>query len=97
MSLTRSNARFSSDLQLHRRLQYDDSFGVDEPLNEEGVDKKGLVARGRHLLYLGSIEDSQRKLRQISNKLVYAPQFSFLRKSSEAFDVPFPRVGTLRR
>jgi len=36
--------------QLHRRLLFDDGFGVGEPLNESAYGQ-GLVARGKHWIY----------------------------------------------
>ncbi|VDO92022.1 unnamed protein product [Soboliphyme baturini] len=40
------------EILLHRRLLYDDHFGVDEALNEK-ESGKGLVVRGRHWLMVG--------------------------------------------
>lgn len=36
-----------SHCQVHRRLLWDDYLGVGEPLNETGMDGKGLIARGK--------------------------------------------------
>ena len=54
---------------LHRRLLYDDKFGVGEPLNEEAF-STGLVARGKHFVTIDTnIEDGIAKLRQLSNDI----------------------------
>ncbi|OTF80159.1 hypothetical protein BLA29_011764, partial [Euroglyphus maynei] len=53
------------ELMVHRRLLHDDGFGVDEPLNETGIDGNGLVIRGRHrLLVTGRGSSYHRPLSQ---------------------------------
>lgn len=44
------------ELMLHRRLLKDDAFGVGEALNETAFGE-GLVARGTHYLYGGSLKN----------------------------------------
>jgi len=62
------------ELMLHRRSFVDDFFGVDEALNEPGSDGRGLVARGRHWLVLGSPESVYRPL---AMEMFYEPMMTF--------------------
>ncbi|XP_065340981.1 lysosomal alpha-mannosidase [Cloeon dipterum] len=58
------------ELMVHRRLLKDDAFGVSEALNETAFGE-GLVARGRHIVKLGSrsLKAEQRRLAQQHNVL----------------------------
>ena len=55
---------------MHRRLVTDDGRGVGEPLLEPGQFNKGLIARGKHLLLVDSIENSARLHRQLGEELM---------------------------
>ncbi|XP_059487102.1 lysosomal alpha-mannosidase-like [Neocloeon triangulifer] len=46
------------ELMLHRRLMYDDARGVGESLNETFDGNEGMIARGRHLMYLELLTSS---------------------------------------
>ena len=71
----------SLELMVHRRLTMDDHFGVDEALNEPGVDGEGLVVRGKHTILIGSIEDSIRQMRLMSKTLTMQPVTAFVKHS----------------
>ncbi|XP_078576535.1 lysosomal alpha-mannosidase-like [Branchiostoma floridae x Branchiostoma japonicum] len=67
----------SLELMVHRRMFYDDNFGVGEALNETGVFGEGLVARGNHYLMLESPADSSQLHRNLGEQLYMAPATSF--------------------
>ncbi|KAE9549642.1 hypothetical protein FO519_007149 [Halicephalobus sp. NKZ332] len=64
------------ELMLHRRMYQDDNFGVEESLDEPGVDGRGLVARGKHWLILEAKKD-QKKHRQLALELFHQPVVTF--------------------
>lgn len=61
------------ELMLHRRLFVDDGFGVAEPLNETGVDGRGLVVKGRHWIFLTSPSDAAKAYRPHMRRLFSQP------------------------
>lgn len=56
-------------LQVHRRLQFDDGFGVEEPLDEMGVDRQGLIAKGKIFVTFDEITTAQRRMKHIANQV----------------------------
>ena len=72
------------DIMVHRRLFHDDNFGVSDVLNEPGVDGKGLVIRGRHLLLVESIGKSAAKHRELGQQMFMEPLVTFTTNVSEA-------------
>nr|CAH0110923.1 unnamed protein product [Daphnia galeata] len=65
------------ELMVHRRLLHDDSFGVDEPLDETAF-QQGLVVRGSHYLILSDGPSSARRYRPLAQQLYKQPQISFI-------------------
>ena len=57
------------EIMLHRRLLKDDFLGVGEPLDEPGIDGKGLITRGKHHLLLGS-PDVANKMHRVDGELM---------------------------
>ncbi|KAI8490965.1 mannose metabolic process [Branchiostoma belcheri] len=62
----------SLELMVHRRMLYDDGYGVGEPLNET-VFGDGLVVRGKHYLLLDTPESSGQLHRALGEQLYMAP------------------------
>ncbi|XP_035231456.1 lysosomal alpha-mannosidase-like isoform X2 [Stegodyphus dumicola] len=67
----------SIELMLHRRLLFDDGFGVNEALNEPGFDGRGLVVRGSHYLTLGPIEDMIPYTKRLAKMRFHYPLVAF--------------------
>ncbi|KAM4888684.1 lysosomal alpha-mannosidase [Thomomys bottae] len=61
----------SLELMVHRRLLYDDSRGVGEPLVELG---SGQLIRGRHFVLLDKVQDAAAGHRLLAEEVVLAPQ-----------------------
>ena len=57
-------------------MYQDDNFGVEESLDEPGVDGRGLTARGQHWLILEAKKD-QRNQRQLALELFHQPVVAF--------------------
>lgn len=57
---------------IHRRLVYDDSLGVDEPLNETAYGQ-GLVLQGKHVLVIEPPESSALYHRAVAQSLFMNP------------------------
>lgn len=72
-----SQSSGSIELLLHRRLLYDDGYGMEEALNEVGEDGLGLVVRGRTQLLVGSIQESVKQMRILSKIINNKPLISF--------------------
>ncbi|CAN8008182.1 unnamed protein product, partial [Ixodes pacificus] len=67
----------TGQLELMRRLTASDSKGLEDPLDDRGLNKKGMVIRGRHLLHLAPIQEAAVRVRAMANALVLAPVLSF--------------------
>ncbi|CAN8008180.1 unnamed protein product [Ixodes pacificus] len=65
------------ELMVQRRLTASDNKGLEDPLDDRGLNKKGMVIRGRHLLHLAPIQEAAVRVRAIANALVLAPVLSF--------------------
>lgn len=88
----------SLELMLQRRYVIDDDLGVVENLNELGVNGEGIVIKGKHLVYLGSPQETEQILRRTALQQVYQPVLLFsraalpptARKQHSELRVPMP-------
>uniref|UniRef100_A0AC34QZE0 Glycosyl hydrolases family 38 C-terminal beta sandwich domain-containing protein n=1 Tax=Panagrolaimus sp. JU765 TaxID=591449 RepID=A0AC34QZE0_9BILA len=65
------------ELMLHRRMYYDDHWGVEEALDEPGNDGQGLVVRGKHWLILEPAASSQKDQRKLALEMFHQPIVTF--------------------
>ncbi|XP_067673704.1 lysosomal alpha-mannosidase-like [Haliotis asinina] len=66
------------ELMVHRRTFKDDDLGVEEPLNERGEDGRGLVLRGKHYVFLSTIDKAAREYRALGLQIHHPPTVSFM-------------------
>ncbi len=71
---------------MHRRTLYDDRRGVGEPINETGLDGKGLIIRGTHYLLFDTIEQSTVDQRVLGEALMLRPELLFVEDSGSPSD-----------
>ena len=67
----------SLEFMVHRRLLKDDGRGVDEALNEPGLDGKGLIITGRHYVSMVDVEEAAEVARVGQNLLYNSPHISY--------------------
>lgn len=70
------------ELMVHRRLLYDDHFGVGEALNETGLDGKGLIVRGSHYLQVAPIQYAGRMHRELGERIFAVPHVGIAQTTS---------------
>ena len=61
------------EVMLHRITLNDDSLGVGEPLNEKGIDGKGMIVKGSLNLIYDFVENSARLHRQLAHEINSKP------------------------
>ncbi|XP_046916123.2 LOW QUALITY PROTEIN: lysosomal alpha-mannosidase-like [Dermatophagoides farinae] len=65
------------EMMLHRRLLFDDGYGMEEALNEPGHNSEGLIVRGKHRLIVDKIQESVRFMRKLSKTTSWIPLYLF--------------------
>ncbi|GMR31647.1 hypothetical protein PMAYCL1PPCAC_01842, partial [Pristionchus mayeri] len=65
------------DIMIHRRSFYDDHWGVEEPLNEPGVDGRGLIVSGSHFVQIGSVHGASERARIGQHNVFHRPEVTF--------------------
>ncbi|XP_049516029.1 lysosomal alpha-mannosidase-like isoform X2 [Dermacentor silvarum] len=75
----------SVELMVHRRLLYDDAFGVDEALNESYYNGRGLVVRGTHRVSLTPLAQAAQVHRPLAMAMYAAPTLHFAPMGSKAY------------
>uniref|UniRef100_A0A0N5ANJ3 Alpha-mannosidase n=1 Tax=Syphacia muris TaxID=451379 RepID=A0A0N5ANJ3_9BILA len=65
------------ELMIHRRAFYDDGYGVEEPLDEYGDNKQGLIASGKHWLFVSNTKQAASIHRSLAFEMLYQPILTF--------------------
>lgn len=75
----------SVELMVHRRLLYDDAFGVDEALNETYYHGQGLVVRGTHRVTVTPSDQAAEIQRRLAVATYSAPTLYFAPVGSKEY------------
>ncbi|GFN96295.1 alpha-mannosidase [Plakobranchus ocellatus] len=67
----------SVELMVHRRSYTDDGLGMQEPLNDLGSDREGIIYTGKHYLLLDTMERSSLAVRHKAWETQLAPTVMF--------------------
>ncbi|XP_041033071.1 lysosomal alpha-mannosidase isoform X1 [Carcharodon carcharias] len=73
----------SLELMVHRRLLYDDNRGVGEALSEPGYDGNGLIVRGKHLVFLDTV-DASAELHRLQAQAEYMAPWTIMAEGTGA-------------
>ncbi|GMT05125.1 hypothetical protein PENTCL1PPCAC_27299 [Pristionchus entomophagus] len=65
------------DVMVHRRSFFDDHWGVEEPLNEPGVDGRGLIVTGTHVVQIGPVKGASDRARIGQHAVFHKPEVTF--------------------
>merc|ERR1712096_253073 len=72
------------EVMVHRRIQKDDSRGVQEPMNETicGCDCQGLTMRGSAYIVLDTLQGAHATRRQLIETLNFPPTLAFTKAAA---------------
>ena len=81
------------ELMVHRRLTHNGNGG-DFPIDEAGVNGKGLIVRGRHYIFIGPTTKSIGSSRKLAESLYMSPvvvfdKYSTIKDYSSQRDITF--------
>jgi len=82
------------EIMLHRRTLYDDNFGVAEPLNELGSNKKGLIVRGKHVISFDFLDTLLNEIKVEDLKLFNNPLLLLSRNSNKSIISDFSAINS---